>query len=329
VRALVLVSLALALVFVPGGAAAFQVDGTTCSVHFRTRSANLDCAVGIPGGTVTPAGSPAITVDVRGGEQAAFTYDSLGRLVGADVGTQHTAYLYGDGGRLLAASGPGGTINYTYDSLARLVGAGGAAFGYGDRGLVRAVEPDGSSVDYSYDRAGNLVTVDAGTSTARFLYGRRHRVASADVDGSTTTYEYDRAGEPVSKVADGETTHFSYDARRELVRGVGADTVAYSYNHAGSLIAAADSAGVTHFRYGRLGRLLAITGPGGAVTSFGYNHDGFLTLLVPRVGQEVVVDFLEGDPDMPIVVGVNYRDDLGETFALNLRGRLITCGTCP
>jgi YD repeat-containing protein len=329
VRIVVLVPLALALVFAAGGAAALQVDGTTCSVDFRARNANLDCALAIPGGTLTLAGLPAITVDVRGGERAAFTYDSLGRPVGADVGTERTSYLYGDDGRLLAASGPGGTIDYTYDSLGRLVGAGDASFLYGDLGLVRAVEPEGSSVEYSYDSAGNLVTADAGTSTAQFVYDAHGRVTGADVDGSTTTYQYDRAGEPVSRATGGETTQYSYDGRRRLVRSAGGDTVAYSYDNDGSLLAAADSAGVTQFTYDRGGRLVAITEPDGTGAAFAYNSAGLLSLVVPRIGAEVVIAFQEGNPDTPLVVGALYTSDRGETFALNLRGRISTCSTCP
>jgi type VI secretion system secreted protein VgrG len=36
---------------------------------------------------------------------------------------------------------------------------------------------------------------------------------------------------------------------------------------------------------------------------------GFGSLFVPRIGQEVVVDFLEGDPDRPIVTGSVYNGD--------------------
>jgi type VI secretion system secreted protein VgrG len=37
---------------------------------------------------------------------------------------------------------------------------------------------------------------------------------------------------------------------------------------------------------------------------------------IPRVGQEVVVSFLEGDPDRPLIVGSVYNDDLMPPYAL-------------
>lgn len=36
---------------------------------------------------------------------------------------------------------------------------------------------------------------------------------------------------------------------------------------------------------------------------------GFGNLAIPRVGQEVIVDFLNGDPDQPIIMGRTYRED--------------------
>jgi type VI secretion system secreted protein VgrG len=36
---------------------------------------------------------------------------------------------------------------------------------------------------------------------------------------------------------------------------------------------------------------------------------GFGTMMIPRVGQEVLVDFVDGDPDQPIVVGRVYNND--------------------
>ncbi len=34
---------------------------------------------------------------------------------------------------------------------------------------------------------------------------------------------------------------------------------------------------------------------------------GFGNPAIPRVGQEVIVDFLNGDPDQPIIMGRTYH----------------------
>jgi len=39
-------------------------------------------------------------------------------------------------------------------------------------------------------------------------------------------------------------------------------------------------------------------------------------ISIPRIGQEVVVDFLEGDPDRPIIVGSVYNADMMPPYAL-------------
>ena len=36
---------------------------------------------------------------------------------------------------------------------------------------------------------------------------------------------------------------------------------------------------------------------------------GFGNPAIPRVGQEVIVDFLNGDPDQPVVMGRTYHED--------------------
>jgi type VI secretion system secreted protein VgrG len=43
---------------------------------------------------------------------------------------------------------------------------------------------------------------------------------------------------------------------------------------------------------------------------------GWGGMMVPRIGQEVIVDFLEGDPDQPIVTGRVYNDDCMPPYAL-------------
>ncbi|MDU8925747.1 phage baseplate assembly protein V, partial [Pasteurellaceae bacterium LIM206] len=37
---------------------------------------------------------------------------------------------------------------------------------------------------------------------------------------------------------------------------------------------------------------------------------GWGMMAIPRVGQEVVVDFLDGDPDQPIVTGRTYHANM-------------------
>ena len=43
---------------------------------------------------------------------------------------------------------------------------------------------------------------------------------------------------------------------------------------------------------------------------------GWGTVSIPRIGQEVIVDFLEGDPDRPIIVGSVYNDEEMPPFPL-------------
>ena len=39
-------------------------------------------------------------------------------------------------------------------------------------------------------------------------------------------------------------------------------------------------------------------------------------MSIPRIGQEVIVDFLEGDPDRPIIVGSVYNADQMPPYTL-------------
>ena len=48
--------------------------------------------------------------------------------------------------------------------------------------------------------------------------------------------------------------------------------------------------------------------------------DGWGSITIPRVGQEVIVDFLEGDPDQPIITGRVYNGDRMPPFSLPDKG---------
>lgn len=62
---------------------------------------------------------------------------------------------------------------------------------------------------------------------------------------------------------------------------------------------------------------------------------GFGNLAIPRVGQEVIVDFLNGDPDQPIIMGRTYREDNkpqgelpGSKTQMSIRSKTYKGGGC-
>lgn len=50
--------------------------------------------------------------------------------------------------------------------------------------------------------------------------------------------------------------------------------------------------------------------------SQGWADGGFGSVMLPRIGQEVIVDFLDGDPDRPIITGRVYNADKMPPYAL-------------
>ena len=49
--------------------------------------------------------------------------------------------------------------------------------------------------------------------------------------------------------------------------------------------------------------------------------------FIPRIGQEVIVDFLNGDPDRPIIVGRVYNDDQPKPFSSHTQSGFLTRST--
>jgi type VI secretion system secreted protein VgrG len=62
------------------------------------------------------------------------------------------------------------------------------------------------------------------------------------------------------------------------------------------------------------------TPPEGSTCFIRVSHNsagaGFGNIILPRVGQEVIVDFLDGDPDRPIITGRVYNASRMQTYAL-------------
>jgi YD repeat-containing protein len=92
------------------------------------------------------------------------------------------------------------------------------------------------------------------------------------------------------------------------------------------------SVGTVSLAYDRAGRLVAITGADGGVTSFTYDAAGKVSFWLPEVGDEVVVGFVPGDPREPYVVGLLWQEERPDgsriAFSVTTGGRLLTCSAC-
>jgi YD repeat-containing protein len=242
-----------------------------------------------------------------------------------------TSYRYDDAGRLSALVDPNGEITmYEYDSLGRVVAAGDSTFAYSDQGLFRAIGGEGEIVEYTYDSVSNLLSINQGESQGRFAYDALRRVILVETTAVRTEYDYG-GRQLVGRVQNGEVTEYSYDQQGRLARSSGprGQVVDYDYDSDGSLLHVSSAGGVTSFRYDRAERLTTIVGADGGATEFAYDDAGLFAAVVPAAGDEVLVDFEEGDPDEPVTLGMLWSDGDGSSVSVTPRGRLRTCSDCP
>jgi YD repeat-containing protein len=329
-RSAVLVVLTVAFAIVPS-ASAVQIGSTDCSLDVRARSGNLECTLATAGGGLSLGGSPSITTAVSDGEAAALGYDAFGRLVRADVGGRTTSYMYDEAGRLSAIVDPGGeTTSYEYDSIDRVVAAGDSRFVYSDQGLVRATGDQGDIVEYTYDSVSNLLSINQGESRGRFAYDAHRRVTLVETTAVRTEYDY-VGRQLVRRVQNGDVTEYSYDQQGRLVHSSGprGQVVDYDYDSDGSLLHVSTAGGVTSFSYDRAERLTAIVGADGGATEFAYDDSGLLAAVVPAAGDEVLINFEQGDPNEPVTLGMLWSDGDGSSVSVTPLGRLRTCSSCP
>jgi YD repeat-containing protein len=231
------------------------------------------------------------------GRSTRYAYDGKGRLATVTDARGGTKRLdYDAAGRLAAYTDCSGfTSRYRYDAAGRLaeqVDAVGNATAYRYDALGRVVEvayADGTAERYEYDADSNLTAhVDAKGQRTRYRYdGHGLLVERIDAKEQTLGYRYDNALRLTELVnGNGESYLFAYDAEGRLVRETGFDgkVTTYVYSNAGHLTAS-ESMGVrTDFARDALGRLLAKSGPDGAVR-YAYDAVGRLVATATREAQ--------------------------------------------
>ena len=180
-----------------------------------------------------------------------FTYNSLGRLVTWDNGTQSGEFTYDDLGRKLTE-----TVNYGTFSLSH-------AYTYTASGMIASFTgPDGTTISYDYDNGGRLAGITLpGAGQAGFSY-----------DGSAWN-------SPIAATLPGGTRRdFTYDPLMRADTITASDpggnpvmTRGYTYNTAGSIITKATEHGDYTYSYDTMDRLTSAVNPTLPDESYSYD----------------------------------------------------------
>ena len=206
-----------------------------------------------------------VSKDLPGSEpDTTYSYDLLGRALGAVQGGQALGFTHDALGRNLTQTGPLGTIGYTYDAVGRRT-----SMAYPGSALT---------VNYDYDVTGNVTAI-------------RENGAASGV-GVLASYAFDNLGRPTSVTfGNGSVQSFAYDAVSRLSSltnnlGGGATThdltQTFAYNPASQIASVTRSndayAWQAHYNVDRtyvvdgLNRIMSAGGLG-----FGYDARGNLT----------------------------------------------------
>jgi RHS repeat-associated protein len=210
------------------------------------------------------------------GRQATYTYDERGNVLSLTDGLGQTRSLEynADGEVTKVVDATGAVTTYTYDARGHLLTQTDphpsdrpaadftTHYAYDARGaLTSLTTPSGAQVRLAYDAGGNLLSMQDEAGNVLVAYARDDRGLPTEEQGplGRTRYQYGPSLDLVSST-DGldRTTTMTYDAA---------------------------------------GRLTAMTGPDGQVSSFEYD----------ALGRETVADYGQG-------ISVSYRYDVGPLF---------------
>ncbi len=210
------------------------------------------------------------------GHVTAFTYNGFGQVTSRTDALGHvTAYTYDVQGNLLTLTDATGAVTqYQYDTAGR---------------VIQVTTPLAQVIALAYDSAGNLMTVTdpTGAVTTYAYDGAGHLTTQTDALGRTTTLATDGFGQVRSRTApDAGTTTWTYDGagHRLTETDANAHATTWTYNFREQVTSVTDAAAnVTRYTYGSTtgcgctaggDRLLSVTDPTGAHTTFTYDAAG-------------------------------------------------------
>lgn len=170
-------------------------------------------------------------------------------LLNQSVPVQSLALGYDEASRIVQLSDtvtPANTNLYGYDSLDR---------------LLNMTAPS-SNQGYTYDAVGNRLTKTVGANSSTYAYAPTSNRLSAISGANPRSYAYDNNG----SITGDSVNSFGYDTRGRLMQAVTAGgTTSYQVNSLGQRIRKTNTQGDTVFHYDAQGRLIAESGPGGAI----------------------------------------------------------------
>ena len=136
-----------------------------------------------------------------------YTYDPLGRLVGADYSTgERYAYAYDAVGNRTAMTttlGATSVTTYTYDAANRLTKVGNVVYTWDARGNLT----NDGVFTYTYSAAGRMVGAESVTATLVYTYSADGLRVAQSVDSDVTTFAWDLVAAVPELLSDGNAVY--------------------------------------------------------------------------------------------------------------------------